>query len=72
MAVPKKKISYSKTRKRLFAKEAKLNSYIQCDRCSNFVKLHRYCSECSNQGNSLQNADSRSITNIGKLYEINF
>jgi|KNS5DCM_BmetaT_FD_contig_31_5592705_length_454_multi_1_in_0_out_0_2 ribosomal protein L32 len=73
MAVPKKKISYSKTRKRLLGKGGnKLNSYTQCIRCSNFIKLHRVCPFCSNQGSSLQNVNSSSTTNIGNLYEINF
>jgi ribosomal protein L32 len=72
MAVPKKKISYSKTRKKILAKKNRLNLYTQCIQCSNFIKLHRLCPSCSTKGNSLKQANSNFKTNINKLYETNF
>jgi ribosomal protein L32 len=72
MAVPKKKISYSRTRKRLLSKRGKLNLYSQCINCLNFTKLHHCCPSCSSRGNFLQQVNSNFKTNINKLYESNF
>ena len=72
MAVPKKKISYSKTRKRFLSQKEKFNLYIQCNSCSNFVKLHRLCPSCSIKGISLQQVNGNFKTNINDLYKIDF
>ena len=72
MAVPKKKISYSKSRKRLLAKKDKLNLYIQCENCLNFIKLHHSCPSCSGRSLFSQQVDNNFKTNINKLYENNF
>jgi ribosomal protein L32 len=72
MAVPKKKISYSKTRKRLLTRKANLRSYVQCPICTSFVHLHRSCPTCSVKGSSFAKARTTSDTNINKLYDIHF
>ena len=72
MAVPKKKISYSKTRKRFLSKKEKFNLYTKCDSCSNFTKLHHLCPSCFTKGLSLQQVNSKLKTNINNLYHIDF
>ena len=67
MAVPKKKVSYSKTRKRLLSKKGRLSLYRECQKCLNFIRLHKYCFACSGQGSY-----SKFKTNIDKLYENDF
>lgn len=46
MAVPKKKVSVSRKRTRLNAMQHKMKNYTQCNKCLNFVPLHRKCSLC--------------------------
>jgi len=70
MAVPKKKISYSRTRKRLLSKAKKLRLYIECTSCSNFVKLHHLCSYCSLKGLSSHQIDGNFKTNINKVLNV--
>jgi ribosomal protein L32 len=71
MAVPKKKISYSKTRKRFFSKHDVLTLYTQCSHCSQFIKLHCFCPVCFSKKSSLQQVNSNFKTNINKLYNNN-
>jgi ribosomal protein L32 len=54
MAVPKKKISYSRTKKKFLVKKSLFNLYNKCDLCLNFSKLHCICSSCFKKGVSLQ------------------
>jgi ribosomal protein L32 len=74
MAVPKKKISYSRTRKRFLSKKEKFTLYSQCKSCSNFVRLHHLCPSCSIKGVSLslQQVRGNFKTNINNLYKIAF
>ena len=46
MAVPKKKISVSRKRTRVNSIQHKMQNYTQCNKCLNFVPLHRKCSLC--------------------------
>lgn len=46
MAVPKKKISVSRKKTRLNSIQLKMQNYTQCNKCSNFIPLHRICSSC--------------------------
>jgi ribosomal protein L32 len=55
MAVPKKKISYSKTRIRLLSKDFKSHNYIRCKKCKNFKKIHSWCSRCFVNNKSVLN-----------------
>ena len=71
MAVPKKKISYSRTRARFLSRKTKLTLYTQCTRCANFLRLHHLCPSCSVKGNSFKKVGNNVKTNINKLYEIN-
>jgi ribosomal protein L32 len=76
MAVPKKKISRSKTRKRLLSKPNLLDStiYTQCGTCLNFLKKHTVCLRLLKKGAvcSEGNVQRKGINNINKLYELNF
>jgi ribosomal protein L32 len=67
MAVPKKKISYSRTRKRFLSKRKDLNLYVQCDSCPNFIKLHRACLHCLKNPTFVQLDDHKLETNINYL-----
>jgi ribosomal protein L32 len=77
MAVPKKKISYSKTRKNILSKKNKLSLYVKCDSCENFIKLHRMCFHCFPKGLLILNTHNyftknfNSKTNIKNLYNTN-
>jgi ribosomal protein L32 len=70
MAVPKKKISYSRTRKRFLSKKDNLKLYIQCKLCTNFIKLHRLCASCSIKNLSLQGINDKFKTNINNTYTV--
>ena len=48
MAVPKKKISVSRKKTRLNSIHSKMQNYTQCNKCLNFIPLHRKCS-CKNE-----------------------
>jgi ribosomal protein L32 len=80
MAVPKKKTSYSKTRKRFLVKKSFFTSYISCSVCSNFYKLHCVCSFCfvrlmsTKQGKDkvFQYSTDKSIVNINEVYYLDF
>jgi len=48
MAVPKKKISVSRKKTRLNSINFKMQNYTQCNKCLNFIPLHRKCS-CKNE-----------------------
>lgn len=63
MAVPKKKVSVSRKKTRLNAIRYKMHNYTQCNKCLNFIPLHRRCSSCE--------LDSMS-TNIINKYNANF
>ena len=69
MAVPKKKVSRSKTRKRLLSKVNLLDSivYTQCDTCLHFLKMHTSCTVCFKG-----NVRRKGINNINKFYELDF
>ena len=68
MAVPKKKVSHSRKRKRLLTGlKSKHRFYLKCASCLNFVKSHTLCPVCDTKGNP-----TRRINNINKLYDINF
>jgi ribosomal protein L32 len=69
MAVPKKKISYSKTRKRLLSNKKKLILYTECKSCLNFKKIHNTCTYCS-----LNTIPSTKLfkTNIKKVFHLGF
>ena len=69
MAVPKKKISYSKTRKKVLSKPIGFILYAQCNSCSNFIKIHNTCIYCS-----LNKISSVKLfkTNISKVFHIGF
>jgi ribosomal protein L32 len=69
MAVPKKKISYSKTKKRYFAIPLKFTSYIQCNSCLNFNKLHCICSFCIFKDPSVKLFLNYSKTNLLEVYK---
>jgi ribosomal protein L32 len=73
MAVPKKKISYSRTRKRFLAKKGSLKLYRQCKRSQNFIPLHKTCSffDSNSDVGPLTNNNVH-ITNIEKLYNVTF
>ena len=64
MAVPKKKISHSKTKKRFFATPNKFTSYVQCNYCLGFNKLHCKCYPCFFKGSSVQPFQKYYKTNI--------
>jgi len=64
MAVPKKKVSYSRTKRRFFAVPGKLISYIQCNDCLNFKKLHFVCLYCNSKDSSIKRFLTYSKTNI--------
>jgi ribosomal protein L32 len=69
MAVPKKKISYSKTRKKKLVNTEKPNLYTQCNLCFSFLKSHRLCFLCSNIENaSTQQLKNTLKTNINELH----
>jgi len=77
MAVPKKKVSRSKTRKRFLSRvnTPSYDLYTQCEICLNFIKTHKTCSiRAKGKGEicTTKGAQSRRINNINKLYEINF
>ena len=77
MAVPKKKVSRSKTRKRLLSRVNSLSYglYTQCEICLNFLKTHRTCAirAKSKEGVCMtRGTQNRRINNINKLYDINF
>ena len=44
MAVPKKKISFSRKKTRFNSFQLKTKKYSQCNLCFNFIELHRICS----------------------------
>ena len=46
MAVPKKKVSVSRKRTRLNSMQHKMKNYTQCNKCLNFIPLHRKCLSC--------------------------
>jgi len=72
MAVPKKKISYSKTRQRFLSKKNNLlKLYSKCTQCLSFIKLHHFCPSCNNKGVYSQKVKNNFNTNIHKLYENN-
>jgi ribosomal protein L32 len=61
MAVPKKKVSVSRKKKRLNSKKIPMSqSYWQCIGCFNFIKIHRLCSKCIDV--------STNVTNIKEQY----
>jgi len=65
MAVPKKKVSYSRTRIRLLSKNIKFKNYIDCKRCQNFKNIHSLCSVCFISNKSpLTKLSDTFITNI--------
>jgi ribosomal protein L32 len=76
MAVPKKKISYSKTRKKFLVKKLFFTSYVNCNVCFNFHKLHSICFMCFHKviiGKQRKfkfflKFTNRSITNINDFY----
>jgi len=69
MAVPKKKISYSKTRKRLLSNKKKFILYTECRSCLNFKKIHNTCAYCSlNTLSSIKLFE----TNIKKVFHVGF
>jgi ribosomal protein L32 len=69
MAVPKKKISYSKTRQRFICKQKKLSLYKECNSCLHFIKMHHVCIYCS-----LNKVSSIKLykTNIKEIFNIGF
>jgi len=70
MAVPKKKISYSRTRRRFLAKYRHLKKYNVCTECQNFISLHTICSFCDRKEDlNLLPYENVNITNI-HLYDI--
>lgn len=75
MAVPKKKISHSKTRKRLLSKTLSSRKYIQCKESSNFIPLHSVCLDNFKDHSSkykTSNLNRKSITNILIAYDNEF
>lgn len=44
MAVPKKKISVSRKRTRIRSTFIKKKKYTLCNKCFNYIQLHRVCS----------------------------
>jgi len=62
MAVPKKKVSVSRKKIRLNSIRYKMYNYTQCNKCLNFIPLHR---KCSCERHSLS-------TNIINKYNTNF
>lgn len=69
MAVPKKKISFSRTRKKIYKKN-KLLIYKECKNCLNFIKLHHKCIFCSPKNLSdVIEVHSNFSTNINKLFK---
>ena len=71
MAVPKKKVSHSKRRKRLLTgfKNKASRIYKLCPKSLNFVLPHRYCPFSENTTKVTPN---NRINNITKLYDVNF
>jgi len=66
MAVPKKKISKSKRKIRLYIKKLAMNKYTKCKFCANFLKLHINCTskkQC--------NLDKSNYTNIIEKNSLN-
>jgi len=72
MAVPKKKVSHSRTRTRLLSKSLSLKTYIKCKECQNFMNPHLLCPDCFNTNSSLNRLLRKSITNIKTIDDINF
>jgi len=69
MAVPKKKVSVMRRKKRLQSQKLKMQNYIQCDSCSNFIKLHVKCPPNCSLG---QNYNSKNyFTNIVERNSLN-
>ena len=66
MAVPKKKVSVSRKRTRLNSIQHKMKNYTQCNKCLNFIPLHRRCSS-----RETCELDAMS-TNIINKYNTNF
>lgn len=66
MAVPKKKVSVSRKKTRLNAIRYKMHNYTQCNKCLNFIPLHRQCSSCKTYELSSVS------TNILNKYNANF
>lgn len=61
MAVPKKKISVSRKKTRLYTKRYTLKYFTKCVNCSDFVSLHRRCS-----------CDTKNTTNLVNKYNLDF
>nr|QFP99074.1 ribosomal protein L32 [Telonemida sp.] len=70
MAVPKKKVSHSRTRKRLLSKKLNFNKYVQCIECLNFIPTHAKCSICSLQKAYIKGTRYKGVTNINELYSL--
>jgi len=66
MAVPKKKISHSRTRTRLLSKPLVLRTYTKCKECQNFIKPHSLCTYCFNTNSYLNRFSRNSLTNLKK------
>ena len=72
MAVPKKKISHSRTRTRLLSKSLSLRTYTKCKECQNFLNPHSLCPDCFNTNSSLNRLLRKSMTNIKTMENIIF
>lgn len=72
MAVPKKKISRSRTRARLKSKPINSILYTECKKCQNFMNPHSFCLDCFNKKSSLTNPIHNSRTNIKSIYNLDF
>ena len=47
MAVPKKKVSNSRKKTRLNSTKINMRNYVFCDSCSQFIKKHSLCTNCT-------------------------
>jgi ribosomal protein L32 len=72
MAVPKKKISYSRTRKRFLPQKDKFTLYIPCNSCLNFLRLHRLCNCFSFKSMSLYETNKNIKGEIKLKTNINY
>jgi ribosomal protein L32 len=68
MAVPKKKISYSRTRKRLLSKKLHFKRYVQCEKSGNFIPTHTKCAISSSGKAYTKGIRYKGMNNINNLY----
>ena len=67
MAVPKKKVSNSRKKIRLNSIKINMQNYIFCDSCSQFIKKHSFCTNCTSDSESIFSSENCS-TNIVDYY----